>query len=230
MEKSKKLIIYGNGEIADLAQFYFTNDSDYEVCAFIVDDEFHASEKHNDLPLMQISSVLESYPPNKYEMFVALSYAKLNATRKAKYNLAKEMGYTLASYVCTKSVTWNDLSIGENCFILENQTIQPTVKIGNNVMIWSGNHLGHGCIIADHTYIASHAVISGHAKIGECCFIGVNATIRDFAVVGDECFITMDSSVSSDLQSGSVILTAKNTIYENESKHARVIKKKYFNL
>ena len=53
-------------------------------------------------------------------------------------------------------------------------TIQPNVKIGNNVMIWSGNHLGHGCNIDDHTYLSSHICISGHTNIGKRCFIGVN--------------------------------------------------------
>src|SRR3546814_4532198 len=67
-------------------------------------------------------------------MHVALSYNRLNRLREDKYHSAKAAGYRLASYVCSRSVVWPDLSVGDNCFILENQTIQPTVKIGNNVM------------------------------------------------------------------------------------------------
>src|SRR3546814_726615 len=113
-------------------------------------------------------------------MHVALSYNRLNQLREDKYHSAKAAGYRLASYVCSRSVVWPDLSVGDNCFILENQTIQPTVKIGNNVMIWSGNHLGHGTQIKDHVYIASHVCIAGHCVIGERSFMGVNATTADF--------------------------------------------------
>ncbi len=38
--KNKKLVIYGIGETADIAYEYFKHDSDYEVVAFTVDNEF----------------------------------------------------------------------------------------------------------------------------------------------------------------------------------------------
>jgi len=106
--------------------------------------------------VVPVSELPRQYPPSDYQAHVALSYNKLNQIRKDKYLLMKGLGYRLASYVCSKSVSWPDLAIGDNCFILENQTIQPTVRIGNNVMIWSGNHLGHGCHIRDHAYLSSH--------------------------------------------------------------------------
>ena len=36
----KKLIIVGNGETAELAYLYFTNDSEYEVAAFAVEKDY----------------------------------------------------------------------------------------------------------------------------------------------------------------------------------------------
>ena len=56
-------------------------------------------------------------------------------------------------------------------------------------MIWSGNHLGHGCNIDDHTYLSSHICISGHTKIGKRCFIGVNSHFIDFINIGDDVVI-----------------------------------------
>ena len=38
-------------------------------------------------------------------------------------------------------------------------------------------------------FITSHAVISGHVKIGPRCFIGVNATTRDNITIGESCII-----------------------------------------
>ena len=224
----KQLVIFGSAEIAELACYYFSHDSDYRVVAFTVDDEYVDADQLHGLPLVPFSQVSRRFPAEQYEMHVALSYLRLNQLREEKYAQAKAAGYKLASYVCSKSVTWPDIVIGDNCFILENQTIQPTVKIGNNVMIWSGNHLGHGSVIGDHNYIASHVVISGHCRIGKRCFFGVNATLKDFTVVGDDCFIGMDASVVRDLADGAVVLGASAEIFNAEDRRAKVIKKKFF--
>ena len=226
----KPLVIFGASEIAALAKYYFEHDSDYDVKAFTVDDEYAESQTFEGLPLIPFSRITEEFPPAEVEMHVALSYMKLNQLREAKYHQSKELGYALASYVCSKTVTWPDLRVGDNCFILENQTIQPTVQIGNNVMIWSGNHLGHGSIFGDHTYLSSHVVICGHCKIGERCFFGVNSTVKDFTSIGDDCFIAMDASVTKDVQNGAVVLGSPATIVEAQDRKAQMIKKSYFKL
>jgi len=227
---TKKLVIFGAAEIAALAKFYFTHDSEYEVVAFCVDDEYMDAEIYEGLPVVPFSKIIDEYPPTEYDMHVALSYVRLNQLREAKYNQAKQAGYTLASYVCSKATIWPDLAIGDNCFILEDQTIQPTVTIGNNVMLWSGNHIGHGSLIGDHTYMASHVVISGHSQIGQRCFFGVNATLRDFLSIGDDAFIAMDASVTKDVPSGAVVLGNAGTIMSADDRRAQKIKKSYFNL
>lgn len=226
----KPLVIFGSAEIAYLARYYFEQDSDHRVVAFTVDDEYAVDDTFDGLPLVPFGEVAGRYPPGDHEMFVGLSYKRLNQLREAKYTQAKEAGYRLASYVCSRSVTWPDLSVGDNCFILENQTIQPTVKIGNNVMIWSGNHLGHGSEIGDHSYIASHVVISGHCRIGRRCFLGVNATLKDFCTIGDDCFVAMDASVTRDLASGSAVIGRSGEVLAPDDRRCRVIKKKYFQL
>lgn len=227
---AQPLVIFGSAEIAELAYFYFKNDSDFEVVAFTVDDEYVTSDNYLGLPLIPFSEVREKFPPSTHKMHVALSYAKLNRLRQDKYEHAKSVGYELASYVCSKSVAWEDLSIGDNCFILENQTIQPSVKIGNNVVLWSGNHIGHGSEISDHTYISSHVVISGNCKIGQRCFFGVNSTIKDFTEIGDECFIGMAAAVTNNMQKGSVALGATAEIFSEDDRRARALKKMYFKI
>jgi sugar O-acyltransferase (sialic acid O-acetyltransferase NeuD family) len=129
------------------------------------------------------------YPPEKNGFFVALSYSRLNLVRKEKFLAAKAMGYRLTSFISSKATILNEGRIGENCFILEHNTIQPFATIGNNVTLWSGNHIGHHSKIGDHTFIASHVVVSGGVEIGKQCFLGVNATLRDHIKVGDRCVI-----------------------------------------
>ena len=226
--KRKKLIIFGTGEIGELAKFYFENDSAYEIAGFTADDAFVQQDSFQKSPLVAFSRVRKKFPPEQYEMHVALSYKKLNQIRAEKYRAAKDLGYTLASYVSSKAVTWKDLAIGDNCFILENQTIQPAVKIGSNVMIWSGNHLGHGSTIGDHTYISSHVCVSGHTQIGEACFFGVNSATKDFVKVGNSVFVAMGALVTKNVDDGAVVVGAQGETFAEDSKVARHLKQKYF--
>lgn len=185
----KPLVIFGAGDIAQLAHYYFSTDSEYEVVAFAIDASYIRESMFCDLPVVAFEEVKKKYPPECYDLFVALSYSKLNSIRKEKYFAAKDMGYQLASFVSSHATVLNDGRIGDNCFIFEDNTIQPFVMIGNNVTLWSGNHIGHHSTIKDHTFIASHVVVSGGVEIGEQCFIGVNATLRDHIKVGDRCVI-----------------------------------------
>lgn len=225
-----KIVIFGTGEIGQLAKFYFEHDSNFEVVAFTADDAFIKESTFEGLPVVPVSEVLKRYPASEFKAHVALSYSKINQIRKDKYLLMKELGYELVSYVCSKSVFWPDLKIGDNCFILENQTIQPTVVIGNNVMIWSGNHLGHGCQIKDHTYLSSHICISGHTVIGEQCFVGVNSTFKDFITIGDRVFVTMGADVVKDVPNEAVVLPSPSKVIPIEDEFAQKIRKRYFNL
>lgn len=183
------LVIFGTGDAAQLAHFYFSTDSEYEVVAFTVDAVYRADTTFCNLPVISFEEILEHYSPNQCEFFVALGYSKINEVRKEKYLAAKALGYQISSFVSSRATILNEGHIGENCFILEDNTIQPFVTIGNNVTLWSGNHIGHHSTIKDHCFIASQVVISGGVEIGEQCFIGVNATLRDHIKIGEKCVI-----------------------------------------
>ncbi len=185
----KRLIIFGAGEIAQLAHFYFDTDSDYEVVAFTIDGSYIQDPTFCGLPVIAFEDITNQFPPDENDFFVALSYSKLNAIRKEKYLAAKTLGYQLTSYISSNATVLNQGCIGDNCFIFEDNTIQPFVKIGNNVTLWSGNHIGHHSLIKDHCFIASHVVVSGGVEIGEQCFIGVNATLRDHIKIGERCVL-----------------------------------------
>jgi sugar O-acyltransferase (sialic acid O-acetyltransferase NeuD family) len=181
----KKLIIFGITDAAEVAHYYFAKDSEYEVVAFTVDAAFRKQETFCGLPVVPFEQVTELYPPASYALFVALGYSRLNQVRKEKYLMAKALGYVLPSYISSHATVLNDGHFGDNCFILENNIIQPFVIIGNNVTLWSGNHIGHHSVIHDHCFLASHIVVSGRVVVGPACFIGVNATLRDNITIGE---------------------------------------------
>jgi sugar O-acyltransferase (sialic acid O-acetyltransferase NeuD family) len=204
----KPLVIFGAGEIAQLAHYYFSTDSDYRVDAFTVDAEYLTETQFCGLPVVAFEQIASSHPPQTHEIFVALSYSKLNAVRREKYLAAKALGYRLASYVSSRATVLNEGRVGDNCFVLEDNTIQPFVTIGSNVTLWSGNHIGHHSTIRDHCFIASHVVVSGGVEIGESCFIGVNVTLRDHIKVGARSVIGAGALLLADAEPEGVYVGA----------------------
>ena len=147
-------IIFGEGLFTEIAHQYFTDDSEYEVVCFTKDDDYISSDTYLGLPMVKFSEIENNYPPSEYDLHVAVSYTNMNKLRERVYHEAKKKGYNLPSYVSSKCTNMSKYDIGDNCFIFEDNTIQPFVKIGSNVILWSGNHIGHHGEIKDHNFVS----------------------------------------------------------------------------
>lgn len=196
----KPLVIFGTSQIAEVAWFYFTHDSDYTPVAFTVDRAYKDRDSLLGLPVVPFEELATAYPPGEVDVFVALSYAKLNAVRTQKVQAVRDAGYRTPSYVSTRATTFPGFEPGGNCFILEDNTIQPFAEIGDNVTLWSGNHIGHHSVIEDNCFISSHVVISGGVRVGNGSFIGVNSTVRDHVSIGARCVIGAGSLITADAE------------------------------
>lgn len=201
----KKLIIFGSGELAEVAAYYFTNDKDQEIACFSVDGEYIQEDIFCGRAVVPFEEVASAFPIEDYDLFVAVGYSGINKLRQEKCLAAKDKGYELASYVSSKATVFPNFTHGWNNFILEDNTIQPFARISNGVTLWSGNHIGHHSSIADFAFISSHVVISGGVAIGERSFIGVNATLNDHITIGERCVIGSGALVVRDLEDESVI-------------------------
>lgn len=213
----KRLVIFGAGDIARLAHHYFTTDTEYQVSGFVVDRAYRTKDAFLGLPLVDAEEAVSRFPPSDYEMFVALSYAGMNALRAEKYARMKAAGYQLATYISSRCSYLAQTPPGDNCFILEDNTIQPFVTVGNNVTLWSGNHIGHDSTIDDHCFISSHVVVSGHVHIGERCFLGVNATLRNSINIGPETLVGAGAIVMKDTTPKSVYLPERAKLFSKTS-------------
>lgn len=198
MQKTKKLVIVGSGETGLIAYEYFQYDSEYEVVAFSVHESYITEKVINALPVIPFETVEKNYSPDEYEVYVAISSGKLNRNRTNVYHQAKSKGYKCASYISSNAFVWRNVEVGENCFIFEDNTLQPFVKIGNNVTLWSGNHIGHNTYVKDNCFISSHCVISGFCEIGENSFLGVNCTIENNVKIAKDNFIGAGALIQKD--------------------------------
>jgi len=215
----KQLVIVGTSAFAEIAFQYFSYLSDYTVVAFSCEETYITKASLFDRPIVPFEKIEDFYPPDKYEIYVAVVYTQLNYLRERLYNRSKEKGYKLASFIHPQAQVWNDIKIGEHCFIFENNVVQPFVEIGNNIVLWSGNHIGHHSIIRDHVFISSHVVISGFCDIGEHCFFGVNATLADRVKIERDSFVGPNTLITKSSTKENAVFTVKPTEPQNINSH-----------
>lgn len=209
MEKKRKVVIVGASAFAQIAHEYFHHDSDYEVAGFSVEAEHLTQPEFCGLPLVAFETIERSFPPTEHDVYVAVVYGQLNRLRARLSSAAKQKGYRLASYVSSRAFVWPNVRMGEHCFIFENNVVQPFVCLGNDVVLWSGNHVGHHSTIEDHCFVSSHVVISGYAVVQEFCFLGVNATISNNVTVARDCWIGPGVVVTKNTKPGTLYKAAR---------------------
>ena len=181
--RKSRMIIFGAGEQAETLHFYFSNYGDYSVDAFVLDEEFIEESVFCGCPVITPEVASKEFSAATHDCYVAIGYSKLNRLRTEKYKAMKSLGYHMTSFISEKATILAD-EIGEHTVILEGNTLQPFVKVAENVVMWSNNHIGHHTHVAENCYITSHIVCSGGVQIGRNTFIGVNVTLRDHIKIG----------------------------------------------
>ena len=212
-----KIVLFGTGRGADVAFRFLSRDSDHEVCGFSNDQKHIEKDTFRDLPVVAFETVEHRFPPDQYKFLILLGYQGMNSLRAEKYLAAKAKGYELISYVNSQFYRAEDLDVGENCFILDNQSISLDVKIGNNVVMWSSNHIGDLSTIGDHSWLASHVTIAAEVKLQPYCFLGIGATIGNKLMLGQRTFVGANALVVSSTEQNSVHVSSTSEAVDLDS-------------
>jgi sugar O-acyltransferase (sialic acid O-acetyltransferase NeuD family) len=203
--KDRKLVIVGDSAFAEIACEYFTVDSRYEVVGFAVERAFLKRDSLAGLPVVAFEDLERHFAPAEHSFYAANVYTQLNRLRTRLYREAKARGYAPASYVSPRAFVWRNAKLGEHCFVFEDNVIQPFVTLGDNVVLWSGNHIGHHSRIGDNCFVASHVVVSGFCDIGANCFLGVNSTFANNLKIGADCIVGAGANVTADVEADKVV-------------------------
>lgn len=218
-----KIVLFGTGRGADVAFRFLSKDSPHEIAAFTVDEQYMRSREHRGLPLTPFEEVEKHYPPEDYRLFILLGYQQMNGLRRAKFEAAKAKGYSLESYVASDIFRIEPIIVGENCFILDNQSISLDVAFGDNIVAWSSNHFGDLTRVNDHAWISSHVTIAASVSIGEGAFLGVGATIGTNVKIGAGSFVGADALISNDTAPGSVHVAAGDKVEADAKSFMRIM-------
>ena len=198
------VIIFGLQDYAELANYYLDVDSEHTVLGFSVHRNFLPENREFcGLPVFPFEDIQDKFGIDEVSFFAPLSPKKMDRGRQVVYDQIKEKGYKMISYVSSRASAF-DNQIGDNCFILEDNTLQPFTTIGDNVVLWSGNHIGHHGRIEDNVTITSHVDTSGHCVVAENAFLGVNSAVREGLTIGKFALIAMGAVLTGDAEPGGV--------------------------
>ncbi len=203
---SKPIVLFGTGKIAEVVHHFMVHEAGITVAAFTVDAGFVGDGKKEGLPVVDFASVEKQFPPDRFDLFVALGYHDMNALRAKKTAEAKAKGYALPSFIHPQSGLPKGTPIGENCFIMRDVHIHPKVTIGNDVFVWSGAIIGHHCTLGDHLWFTSGANVAGACTIGDNCFFAINSTVSHGVRIGRRCFIGANALVTKDMTDEQVVI------------------------
>jgi sugar O-acyltransferase (sialic acid O-acetyltransferase NeuD family) len=197
-DRPLRIVMFGTGKGSETARRYFEWDTPHEVTGYVVDREFLAAPDFNGRPVAAVDEAVNRFPPDEFLAFVPLGSARMNMLRAEKYQLMKSLGYRFVSYVHASNRIKGRCEIGENCFILENQSINFDAAIGNNVVIWSGCQIGDRSRIGDHAFLAAHVVLNGDVTIGDYAYLGSNCNISNSVHVARQSFIGANALITQD--------------------------------
>lgn len=202
---NKKLIIYGNGNMAQM--IYQFVKYDFNVLAFTVDRAFINTAELCNLPLIPFDEIGQHYPPDQCSMLIAVGYVDMNSIREQKYIEGKYKGYGFINYIHPTVVMHDCIDIGENNIILDHASTHPYTKIGNGNFISSNSNIGHGCSIGDNNWVNAGVSVAGESVIENKVFLGVNSAVGHGLVVKSKTFVGACTQINRNTEPGGVYLS-----------------------
>ena len=215
--QKENLVIFGTGKFAEVAHSYFSRYSNFNVVAFVEEMEVQVEKHLLGLRVHSKTHLETIFDKGHYKLFIAIGYRQMNGVRERIFSEMKQKGYSFANFIHPSVEIWPSNLMGENCFIFENNVIQPFVSIGDNNIFWSGNHIGHHTHIGNHNFFSSHVVISGNCDIKDNCFFGVNATVHDGLKIAKGSLIAAGANVSKKTEENGVYLDKFATKFSKKS-------------
>jgi sugar O-acyltransferase (sialic acid O-acetyltransferase NeuD family) len=204
----KDLYIFGVASFAEMAHYYFATEGDQKVVGFVVDDQMVEETRFCGKPIIPKSEFLQSLPASRASIFVAIGYSNRGRSRLAIIEQFAKRGYGFASFVSKNAyLASGNAGVSTNhVFILENNVVQAFSSVARDVVMWSGNHLGHHSILEQGVFISSHVAVASGTVIGARTFLGLGSVVFENLEIGEECLIGGGAVVNTSLAPRSTVI------------------------
>lgn len=194
LDKMKNIVIFGDTAFAEGLAKYIIFEGKHKLVAFTQDDGFCSKETVLDLPLIPLSKLKEK---TNVEILIAIGYSKMNNLRDNIYNLLKQEGFSICTWISSNAIVYSD-TIGEGTIILPNVMVGPDCRIGKCNIFESSVSLSHDNKIGDFNFFSTNCVLGGFAEVKNHCFLGLNSTVKSNIVLNDFTLLGSASNMLKD--------------------------------
>ncbi|MCA9750451.1 MAG: hypothetical protein KC414_15175, partial [Romboutsia sp.] len=80
------IIIFGNRDFAELADYYITTDTDHKVAAFCVSSQYLKDDSFKGKPVIAFEEIQSNFSPKDYKFFAPMSPSGMNTKRADIFN------------------------------------------------------------------------------------------------------------------------------------------------
>ncbi len=176
------------------------------IAAYAVDREYCDRDAIGDVPLREISEVLDSEDPADCEWLIGIvDYRHRMKGRADAVDRLHARGHRIRGLV-EPSACVDGGSIHPTATVLAGAIVGPDACLGPMSILVQGAVVGHHTMVGPCCYIAPGASISGNVTIGERTFIGVGAVVRDGISIGSRCLIGAGAVVLADVPDETVVV------------------------
>lgn len=198
------VVIFGSGQVAELALARLRQLGSHPVAGFVVDRPYVGAGVLHGLAVRPFDEVDRHWPPDRHAMFVAVGPARVNRLRAERCAQARALGYRLINIVSATAQVSADAVIGDNCTIGDGCIVLPYCRIGDDVHIGTASVIGHHCQIGDHAFLAMRVTLAGSVTVEPHAVLGAGVTVRDRITIGDSACVGAGVVLTADARPGAV--------------------------
>ena len=167
--------------------------SRYDEIVFI--DDVVEADRINGARVLKFQESINSFPTDRLLFLISLGNP---SDRKKVYELIKNRGYSLATWIHPRAEINLEVRIDEGGIVYESY-IDDRVYIGANAMVYKNAVIGHDSVIGRDSVISVNTFVGGHCRLGERVYLGAGAGVRDQINVGNDTVIGLNSAVYKDI-------------------------------
>ena len=110
--------------------------------------------------------------------------------------------------------------LGYGCFVGFGACVGGQVRAAGQAWIAARCVVGHDSVLGYASVLAPGAILSGHVRLGSCCYLGSGALVRQGVRVGDEALVGIGAVVIRDVAPRTVVVGNPARILERKGHSA----------
>lgn len=222
---SKEVLLFGISALSERIAYYIDcgeSIKPFSVKGFVVDDDYYSADNFAGKKIYRYSEAKEKFLRTT-SIIICIGYKNMNENRKKIFHRLLDDGWDIESFISSQAVIYTE-AIGTGNIFLSNSLIEYNSVLGD-CNIFDSAHLGHHSRVGSFNFFCYSSVTGGSVKIGNCCFIGMNATVKSYITLLDKTLVGAGCYLRHDTAEPSMCYAPPEAVYLGESE--LIVKKNF---